>query len=43
MNCEFDAEKTTSNGAEQENSRFKRLRIREMLLLDMLDAVCGVV
>ena len=35
-----DFEKTTSNGAEQENSRLKTLLIRSMMLLDMLDAVC---
>ena len=38
-----DFEKTTSNGAEQENSRLKTLLIRSMMLLDMLDAVCKVV
>ena len=38
-----DFEKTTSNGAEQENSRLKTLLIRSMMLLDMLDAVCTVV
>ena len=32
-------EKTTSNGAEQENSRLKTLLVRSMLFLDMLDAV----
>ena len=38
-----DFEKTTSNGAEQENSRLKTLLIRSMMLLDMLDAVSKVV
>jgi O-acetyl-ADP-ribose deacetylase (regulator of RNase III) len=39
----FDCLKTTSNGAEQENGRMKRLLIRAMLVLDMLDGVCELV
>eukprot|EP01047_Picozoa_sp_COSAG01_P033637 COSAG01_NODE_2484_length_7600_cov_2.596587_8_plen_164_part_00 len=39
----MDGFKTTSNYAEQENARFKRLGLRAMPPLDFLDGVCKVV
>ena len=39
----FDCFKTTSNAAEQENSRFKARGIRSMNILDMLDAIVDLI
>jgi hypothetical protein len=39
----MDGGKTTSNNAEQENSRFKTHGLRSMALLDFVDGVCDIV